>query len=562
MTRRYSTMSRRNRRSHRRGLRHLTALLAVGSVLLLTACGGSDGEAAVSTTPVDGGTLRIDGPADAGANPCLDPFQSWGSDWTMLTANIAERLVDQDPETGEIVPWLATDWTVSDDRLDYTFELRDDVTFSDGSVFNAAAVKTAYDTNLEVAEENPGVLGSDDIAGLTEISVEDEYTVNLTLEEPNTSFLNRLSWNRLGILSPASYELSTEDRCRPGISSTAAFEVTEFTPYESIVFTAREDYTPTSELASHDGAAHLDTIEYNFVAEDNVRVGNLLSDASDIAWKVNPYSPSDLEQFANADITVEQRSMPGTTYFYWANTSSDRPLHDRDVRVAMLHAIDHETYVDVLYGQDYPDLQGAYDSSTVLTDAVDPDLIEHNPERANALLSDAGWQLDADGYRTQNGQRLVVEALSYGTNSAGEELLQSQLKDVGIDLQLVEVPAAELTSLESAGEFDISYGYFNGNDPITLYRFYNTPGAGGLRGLDESTSTAIIDLMDANLQAEDPDERLELSNELQTLLFEEGLIFPIFDRMQQVAVAETVGGFDFTAESVIRFHDLWVSSAS
>lgn len=560
MTARYQPTGLRDRLFHRPRRRHLLALMAAGSAMLMSACGGTDGASPGSTTPVDGGTLRIDGPADAGANPCLDPFQGWGSDWTMLTSNIAERLVDQDPETGEIVPWLATDWTVSDDGLDYTFQLRDDVTFSDGSDFNAAAVKTAYDTNLEVAEENPGVLGSDDIAGLVEITVEDEHTVTLTLEEPNSSFLNRLSWNRLGILSPASYELSTQDRCRPGIASTAAFEVTDFTPYESIVLSAREDYTPTSALASHDGPAHLETVEYNFVAEDNVRVGNLLSNASDIAWKVNPYSPSDLEQFANAGITVEQRSMPGTTYFYWANTSSDRPLHDRDVRVAMLHAIDHETYVDVLYGQDYPDLHGAYDSSTVLTDAVDPALLEYNPERANALLSDAGWELDDDGYRTKDGERLVVEALSYGTNSAGEELLQAQLKDVGIDLQLVEVPAAELTSLESAGEFDISYGYFNGNDPITLYRFYNTPGAGGLRGLDEATSTAITDLMDANLQAEDPEERLELSDQLQTLLFEEGLIFPIFDRMQQAAVGETVGGFEFTAESAIRFHDLWVGS--
>ncbi len=544
----------------RKFLKYTSAAAIIGAGLLLSACAGSNDDATGSTTPVEGGTLRIDGPADAGANPCLDPFQGWGSDWTLLSSNIAERLVDQDPETGEIVPWLATEWTVSDDGLDYTFQLREDVTFSDGEEFNAEAVKTAYDTNLEVLEDNPGLLGGDDIAGLNQTTVVDDYTVRLTLEQPDTSFLNRLSWNRLGILSPASYELSTEDRCRTGIASTAAFEVTDFTPYESIEFSAREDYQPTSALASHDGTAHLDTVEYHFVAEDNVRVGNLLSDASDIAWKVNPYAPSDLAQFDSADITVEQRSMPGTTYFYWANTSDDRPLHDRDVRVAILHGIDHETYVDVLYGQDYPDLQGAYDSSTALTEAADPDLYAHDPDLANELLTTAGWQLADDGYRTKDGERLVVEALSYGTNSAGEELLQSQMRDIGVDLQLVEVPAAELASLESAGKFDISYGYFNGNDPITLFRFYNTPGAGGLRGLDETTTAEILDLMDANLKAEDPAERTELTQQLQTLLFEQGLIFPIFDRMQQVALADHVGGFEFTAESVIRFHDLWTNS--
>ena len=66
--------------------------------------------------------------------------------------------------------------------------------------------------------------------------------------------------------------------------------------------------------------------------------------------------------------------------------------------------------------------------------------------------------------------------------------------------------------------------------------------------------------MDANLKAEDPAERTELTQQLQTLLFEQGLIFPIFDRMQQVALADHVGGFEFTAESVIRFHDLWTNS--
>ncbi|MGO1544460.1 MAG: ABC transporter substrate-binding protein [Gulosibacter sp.] len=547
------------RSSRRRAVRGVAMIAAAAATLVLSACAGTNSNPD-STEAVEGGTLRIDGPMDAGANPCLDPFQGWGSDWTLLTSNIAERLVDQHPETGEIVPWLASGWEISEDGLNYTFTLQEGVTFSDGSAFNAEAVKTAYDADLALLEENPGVLGGADIAGLESITVDDEYTVTLTLDQPNASFLNRLSWNRLGILSPASYELSAQERCEVGISSTAAFEVTEFTPYESIVFSARGDYTPTSTLNTHDGPAHLDTIEYYFVGENSVRVGNLTSGASDIAWKVNPYSPTDLEQFAaNGNITLEQRSMPGTTYFYWTNTAAERPLSDKNIRLAVLHALDNETYADVLYGEDYPDLTGMYDSSTSLTEPADASLYAYDPELSAQLLEESGWELGEDGYRVKDGERLTIEALSYGTDPVGEALLQSQLKEVGIDLQLIEVPAAELVALENAGEFDIAYGYFNGSDPITLFRFYNQPGAGGLRGLDEDTTAAIIDLMDANLAAADDEERLALTNELQTLMLEEGLILPIFDRMQQAAVSDQVGGFQFTAESVIRFHDLWLN---
>ena len=139
----------------RKFLKYTSAAAIIGAGLLLSACAGSNDDATGSPIPVEGGPLRLDGPADAGANPCLDPFQGWGSDWTLLSSNIAERLVDQDPETGEIVPWLATEWTVSDDGLDYTFQLREDVTFSDGEEFNAEAVKTAYD-NAGVVVDKTG----------------------------------------------------------------------------------------------------------------------------------------------------------------------------------------------------------------------------------------------------------------------------------------------------------------------------------------------------------------------------------------------------------------------
>jgi peptide/nickel transport system substrate-binding protein len=113
--------------------RPVLATLALGLVVTLSACAGTSSPAtSAGGEPVEGGTLKVSFLADNTNLVSLDPFQVYWLEHRVLLRNVAESLTDQDPETGEIIPWLATEWQISDDGLEYIFSLRDDVTFSNG----------------------------------------------------------------------------------------------------------------------------------------------------------------------------------------------------------------------------------------------------------------------------------------------------------------------------------------------------------------------------------------------------------------------------------------------
>jgi ABC-type dipeptide transport system, periplasmic component len=132
--------------SRRRKLSALASVVA--GALALSACAGNTGATpsteASAETPVTGGTYTH-AFSIAGAITSLNPPTLIFHEGLQVVKALTDNLVDQDPDTGEIVPWLATTWTISDDAKTYTFDLRDGVTFSDGAVFDAASVKANFD---------------------------------------------------------------------------------------------------------------------------------------------------------------------------------------------------------------------------------------------------------------------------------------------------------------------------------------------------------------------------------------------------------------------------------
>src|SRR5882757_2701935 len=124
--------------------RPLAAGLALVAALALAGCGsgGQPGVAAPSGPPRPGGTLRVAVSSDAG---CLDPQQVISNDTIWAARQLVDSLTDQDPNTGQVTPWLATSWQTNADATGYTFTLRPDVTFSDGSPLTAQVIKENFD---------------------------------------------------------------------------------------------------------------------------------------------------------------------------------------------------------------------------------------------------------------------------------------------------------------------------------------------------------------------------------------------------------------------------------
>jgi peptide/nickel transport system substrate-binding protein len=540
--------------------------LAAASAVALAGCSTSANTASApdpAAKPVAGGTLTVEFWPDNPSLSCVDPFQTYWIEHRQVIRNVVDSLTDQDPKTGEIVPWLATDWEISPDGLTYTFNLRDDVTFSDGTAFTADSVVLALESDKATVAAVPGAYGGVYLNGYASSRAVDDDTVEVHFSTPNAAFLQATSTTNLGILSAASYQATPEERCLGNVIGSGPFTLDSYTPNEGIDLSKRTGYNWASSLNAHQGDAYLDKVHINYVAEDSVRVGNLASGASDISWPRNPFTPEDRALLESSGATIESRSLPGPAYAYYPNVSAGHPLSEKAVRDAVQISIDRKTYASTIYGADYPVVEGPFNSTTPYF-VSQADALAYDPKKAGEILDDAGWVLEKGAtYRTRDGQTLTLVA-PIAAETPGDVLLQDQFKKVGIELKLSVYQPADRAKITANGEYDLLASYFTRADPSVESSLIDERVAGSKafakNAATPETAAQIQALFDEGLEKTDPTERAAVYADLQELLISEGVSFPIFERVQYAGTAPGIHGFRFTSESFLSYYDIWKSA--
>ncbi|MCH9276780.1 ABC transporter substrate-binding protein [Bifidobacterium amazonense] len=546
----------------------LTAL-AVAGLLALAGCGSTanaTGGEEPAGEPQSGGTLRIAEPTEI--LNCIDPFQtSWTASRT-LVRQFAESLTDQDPKTGEIKPWLATGWKLSDDGKTYTFDLKHGVTFSNGEAFNADAVVKNFETNLKGVKEGWGTAGGNYIQGLESVSKVDDDTVQFHFSKFNAAFLQATATTTLAILAPASLDQTPQQRCHgENLYGTGPFVLKQWDITSKTIFTKRKGYTTPSPFETRQqGDAYLDRIEVSYIPETTVRTGNFVGGQTDIilASSAVPILENDAEQIKAAGGRIETRALPGTSYDIYPNTrSEDRPLHDINVRKAVSLAIDRTSYAQTIFRKDYPTVKGVLGATTPSFQAT-PDAIRYDPEEAGKLLDKAGWTLNKkDGYRYKDGKKLTLVWLDYNKN-AGQDLLVDQFRQVGIDLQIEIGTYADSLNKEKTNDYDLSMLWtYTRSDPVAIANLIDIRNDKGNRGgwniaNDEQRAT-LNKLFDAGIAERDDAKRTKIYQELQQYLADQYIQIPFYERMGDLALAKNVHGVRYTAESFISLYDTWLS---
>jgi peptide/nickel transport system substrate-binding protein len=535
------------------------------AALVLAACSGHSSVPVADTSatagsgaaPKQGGTLNIAFWADL--EGAFDPNQVYWIETRSLNRNFADSLTDQDPDTGEIVPWLAESWTVSPDVSEFTFKLRQDVTFSDGSKFNAAAVKTAYDGIVALGANS--TLGIVYLKGYKSSTVIDEYTVQVTFDGPNAQFLQASSTTTLSILSPDTYSKTPQQRASGQVIGSGLFTLDNYTAGQSVKLSRRKDYAWPSKLVKNQGAAYLDAINVTYISEDSVRVGNLLSGYIDIAWPRLPISQADQLRITAAGDSIVKRSLPGISDLLLPNTAEGHPLSDLRVRQALNKAIDRAGYASTVFWNGYPVVSSPLESSTPGWQDESA-LLGYDPTGAQTLLDQAGWSTASDGYRYKGGQKLSLVYL-LSSNSNGAQLLQDQVKSVGIELQLKIVTAAQLVTLEAAGSYDITDSYLTRGDASVLASLLDlsvVKSAPGKNTQDATTAKQVSAYFAQGLATTDTTERDAAYADLQKYVIEQGVALPIYERLQVSGLSSKLHDFAWTSEGFLRANDLWKST--
>jgi peptide/nickel transport system substrate-binding protein len=302
------------------------------ALVLTTACSAPrEGTAAVGR-PVSGGSLTW---AVETEPITFNPHQYAQAKARLLVWNTFEALLTHDTQGG-YVPWLSTGHQVSADGRTYTFKLRTDVTFSDGTRFDAEAVKANID-QFSVDGYNPSVRAVQ-LRNLDRVDVVDPATVVFHLRQPDVLLLDFLSSPQGAQVSPKSLKEAKNLKAGgPDLAGTGPFLLDHYTAGQEVVFTKNPAYNWAPAGAGHTGPAHLDRITYRFLKEPSVRVGALTSGQVQIIEGV-PATDEALIT-ANPQLSLSRGLNSGSAYSYYFNTTH-APFDDLRVRQAFREAVD------------------------------------------------------------------------------------------------------------------------------------------------------------------------------------------------------------------------------
>jgi peptide/nickel transport system substrate-binding protein len=527
--------------SHRNHGRRSAALgAALVLAFSLSACAGTPSSTgAANTAPVDGGDLTF---AIANDPISLNPAGiGSGNDTLYVTRQLVDSLLYQNPQTGELEPWLAQSYTANDDATAFTFVLRDDVTFSDGTPLTANDVKATFDDIIAAGALSQAVTL---FVGYSETKVIDEHTVEVDFSTPNAAFPNSVSSVALGIVAPSTLAVPFADRATgASVVGTGPFTLDSYTKDTSTVLAKRDDYAWSPASRENQGAAHLDSVTFQVVPEASVRTGSLTSDQVDVIGSVQPI---DVDTLSASGLPIVSRGNPGVSFGAYFNVA--RPLvADIAVREALSYATD-ATEIRNTSLNDLFNVGTSILTETTPSYADEKANFTFDATKADSLLDAAGWKKGSDGIREKGGERLslVVAWISnFGPNQTSLEVLQQQYKDVGVELTLEGGDVPKFLELQKSGAFDISWQNLSRADGDVLRTTFSTASSNYFH-LDDPTLEALLQ---KQLATGDPDARNAVLAEAQKRIASQYYQIPVHELTSVIGTQKSVTGVELGADS-------------
>lgn len=466
------------------------AMAACLSVAVFAGCGGK--EASKDTLRV--GVTNF---ADS-----LEPTEN-AFGWVVMRYGMGETLTKFD-EKMNIQPWLAEKWTISDDKLTWTFKIRDGVKFSNGNPLTAEAVKAsierAFAKNTRAAT----------FFKYTEMKAEGQNLI-ITTDKPAPSMPGYLA-DPLFLIVDVSAE-KDRDFAKQGPICTGPYVCESFVK-EKAVMKKNPNYW--------DGEVPYETVEIPSIDDPNTRAMALQSGEVDMAVNI---APGDVALFNDTSKYHVDKIASLRTVLSRINEKGI--LGDPKVRAAFISMCDRKSYNEVILKGTFiegkapvpPSLDYGFDQLS------DPN--HYDIERAKKLLDEAGWKdTDGDGIRDKDGKPLSVDFIIY--NSRAElpiyaEAVQADGKKIGFDIKVKTVDYNLLDKIGINGEYDLLISNIitaNTGDPeIYLNWYWRTNKDGDNQQNGSGYSNPEYDAKCAALAVEfDPAKRRQLMIEMQQIL--------------------------------------------
>lgn len=475
----------------------------------------------------------------------LDPHAVTATNDFRILVNLYDGLVRFKDGTLEVEPALAESWEISEDGKTYTFNLRQGVTFHDGSQFNAEAVKFNFDRMLRedhpFHDTGPFPLAFN-FSTVEAVDVVDDHTVVFKLSEPFAPFLSNLAYPTGLIVSPTAVEQHGKDFGR-NPSGTGPFRFAEWQSNQ-LVAAERND-------AYWDGTPTLEAVVFRPIADANTRVAEMMAGGIDVMVEV---PPDNLAAF-RGDPNLQVHEQAGPHVWFAILNTSEGPFADKRVRQAANLAVNKEVLVDNV-------LQG---TATVAAGPIPPafnwvesevEPYPYDPERAKQLLTEAGEANPKVTFYVTEGGSGMLNPVTMGT------AIQADLQAVGFDVAIESYEWNTFLGKVNEGlkgKADMAEMAWMTNDPDTVpyltLRTEASPDNGGFNS-GYYSNPEVDDLLAKARTTTDQAERGKLYAKVQEIVHEDAPWLFVANWVQNAVTTANVQNFKLQPSFLLQLKDV------
>ncbi|MCF6737574.1 ABC transporter substrate-binding protein [Blastococcus sp. KM273129] len=495
--------------------------LGAAGALVLSACSG--GGESVDTGGGGGGGGGDVLVAAVSAQPDqFDPHVTSAYPSFQVLENVYDTLVVPNAQDLTMEPSLATDWEVSEDGLTWTFNLREDVTFHDGSEFDAADVVYSY--NRIIDEELSNAYR---FATVESVEAVDPQTVEITVSQPTPNLPALIgAFKGMAILPEGAadeYDLTTE------AVGTGPFTL-ESSDASSTELAAYEDYWG--------GAPSIGGVEFRYITEPAAALTALQN--GEVQWTDN-IPPQQIESLGGDD-SVELATTPSVDYWYMSMNYDREPFGNPQVRQAIATAVDRAAVTEAArFGAAQPNQTAIPEDSFFYFDYAP---FEPSAEEAQSLIEQSGVQ-------TPITMGLMVTDEFPETVTAAQ-VIASQLEPIGVDVDVQTVDFATWLDRQAQGDFDaFMLGWLGNIDPFDFYHAQHiTDGSSNFQGY---SNPQVDELLTQASTETDQDARKELYDQAATLIVDDVSYLYLYNPDVVQAWAPGLSGYEIRADKAINF---------
>jgi peptide/nickel transport system substrate-binding protein len=480
------------------------------------------------TAAAAGGKLRVGIISDFGT---LDPARSTRLIDEELYNNIYDPLVKLTPD-GKFLPGLATKWTISEDGKTYTFELRKEVKFHDGTDFNAQAVIDNWSWIKDPANASPR---STDLVLVEEMSASDPYTLVIKLKTPFTPFIATIT-GRTGLISSPAARQKFGDQYEMNPVGTGPFQFVEWNKNDHLTIRKNPNYWEKE-------FPKLDEVEFKPIVNQSQKLNALISGQVDLVDSIPFQDIPKVEKNSSLKMGI-------ATSFGFSRLTLNlqrAPFNNLNNRRAVNYAINRDEINQLIYfGKFVP----GFSFFSPAGFAYDPGVkLDYSVDTAKEELKKAG---------NPNGFSFTYLSANDPQSMQLSQLFQSQLAKVGITMKIEALDSTALTQKRNSGDWDAVGGGWSGMiDPDqNSYAFVvtNAPFNYG-----KYSNQDVDKLMQAARESSSNEERKKIYSQVSATLLEE--VPGVFTGYQPVVDVWTdkLQGFDVYPDQLLRLYKTTIS---